>query len=170
MRAAIPAVFAVALVSASGCAYFPSTLEEEGIVQIKLQDGQRIHLETVNAFPDGEGFKLRGTVRRFSFQGTGPIRGHVDVSMCTADGQELSKLGVQLVPRARPRHTGRKADFTVRFDARPARGSVLAVTFHEGSHSPSEPGSSGGLSGGLPGVQCIPAQKSAPAETPGPLS
>lgn len=144
MPAAIPALIVLALVPASGCAMFPPTLEEQGVVEIRLQDSERIHFETVNAFAEDEGFKLRGTVHQFAFVGSSFIRGHVDVSLRSPDGRETKKMSVPLVPRARPRHTSRKADFTVRFGALPARGSMLLVTYHQGTHPLSRPGSSGG--------------------------
>src|SRR3546814_1857433 len=69
------------------------------------------------------------------------IPGHIDVLMHTADCREQKKFGVQLVPRTRPRHTSRKAFFVARFDVLPTRGSVLVVTYHEGSHPISQLGS-----------------------------
>ena len=137
------ALFASAFVVLSGCSLFPPTLEEQGIVRIQTQDTDRIHFQSVNAYAEDEGFELRGTVvvHRLGGSGTILIPGHIDVSMRTANGREQKKLGVQLAPRARPRHTRRKAYFVVRFDALPTRGSVLVVTYHEGSHPLSQLGS-----------------------------
>ena len=147
----IRALFASALVALTGCSLFPPTLEEQGIVRIQTQGTDRIHFQSVSAYAENEGFELRGMVVKHRLGGGGIvlIPGHIDVLMRTADGREQKKLGVQLVPRARPRHTSRKAYFVVRFDALPTRGSVLVVTYHEGSHPLSQLGSVASASGPL---------------------
>ena len=135
-RTRLPALFASALVTLSGCSLFPPTLEEQGIVRIQTQGTDRTRFQSVSAYAEGEGFELRGMVVKQRLGGGGIvlIPGHIDVSMRTANGREQKKFGVQLVPRARPRHTGRKAYFVTRFDALPTRGTILVVTYHEGSH------------------------------------
>lgn len=145
----VSALWAFTLLALSGCALFAPTLEDQGIVRIQTEGTERIHFESVNAYAEDEGFELRGTVHRFGPGRSGFISGHVDVLLRVAGGAEKETSEVRLVPRSRPRHTGRKAWFVTRFDALPTRGSVLLVTYHEGSH-PLDSSASGSIDTSTP--------------------
>jgi len=125
------AVFASSCIAANHI-----NLLKNGTVTIETQRTGKAYIASSSAYQENGDLVITGVLRRRDHVG-GPIKTHVDVAIASAAGnvtRQASSSDVKVSRRIVGRGYQSYKRFTVRISDVPAKGSVIRLVSHSGSH------------------------------------
>ncbi|MBW8035977.1 MAG: hypothetical protein FVQ79_10180 [Planctomycetes bacterium] len=122
----------------SGCIATNRTdLVKNGTVTIARQKTGKAYISSSSAYEENGELVITGILRRRDHVG-GPIKTHVDVAIVSAGGTVASEVRSSDIAVSR-RIAGRgylsSERFTIRISDVPAKGSIVRLVSHSGSHT-----------------------------------
>lgn len=134
--AALAAMFGVL---GTGC-HAPGSVNllQAGSVRYERAPSRVVELPQPSIWYENNRLEVSGTAKRARMV-SGPLAGHIDVTVLSSDGKELEMIPATMappwIPSAGPRHSYYAAShYTARSSNRPPEGSVVRVAYRGGSH------------------------------------
>lgn len=122
------------LAAVSACASFPPTLVEEGIVKIDIEETRPVRVFLATVYREDEQTVVRGEARFPVWVQFGMFRGHIDIDLAVPNGENIKKRNIRLVRKKIPKKSGRRASFVARFPDDLLTGTIVHISYHEGTH------------------------------------
>jgi hypothetical protein len=129
---ALPATLTFALLISTGCASTRTNLADTGAVDLVVSETEPIKVTHARVLRDESGAMITGKVARVR-QRAYWLRGHVDLTITSPDGQLLLEESIRFHRRRLTRHT-LEGTFVHRPDFVPPVGTTVRLAHHDGKH------------------------------------
>lgn len=127
----------VALTVVSACAMSSPTLVEQGIVRTKIKESHPVRITRATVYREDGKIVVSGEAAFPAWQWFGVFRGHIDIDIIVPGNETLKTRNVSLIRKRIPKKPGRRAVYMSKFEGELPKGTIVQVSYHEGSHEKS---------------------------------